>query len=126
MEAIRLDVFLWATRKFKTRSLASDFCKKDRVKVNGIVAKASRKIYPGDMLEVVKPPVHYQYKVIRVLKKRIGAKLVDDYLEDLTPQEELDKLLIINSGGFYYRDKGSGRPTKKERRILDKYTGEED
>ena len=116
---IRIDKWLWAVRVFKTRSLAADACKKGRVFINGEIAKPARIIKIDDIIEVKKTPVLYRYKVKEVLKNRVGAKLVENYLEDLTPEQEVIKLDMIrmNLGG--YRQKGAGRPTKKERRLLD-------
>ncbi len=120
MEAQRIDKYLWAVRLFKTRSMATDACKKGRVSINGEKVKASRTINIGDVFSVNKPPIEYTYKVKEMLKNRVGAKLVNDYIEDITPQEELDKLEEIKMSKVqYYRPKGTGRPTKRDRRLLD-------
>lgn len=115
----RIDKWLWMVRIFKTRSLATEECKKGRVRINDIEVKPSREIKAGDTLTVRKPPVTYSYTVKGIPKNRIGAKLVSEYLENITPEEELVKL----EPGFMafqgYRKRGTGRPTKKERRTLD-------
>lgn len=124
MGEVRIDKWLWAVRVFKTRSLATDACKKGRVYINDEPVKPSRSIKVDDVVEVKKPPILYRYKVIELLEKRVGAKLVEKYMVDITPEQEVIKLdmMRMNLGG--YRDKGTGRPTKKERRILDKWQDE--
>ncbi|MDX9845363.1 MAG: RNA-binding S4 domain-containing protein [Tenuifilaceae bacterium] len=115
----RIDKWLWTVRIFKTRSLATEECKKGRVKVNEAEIKPSKDVKPGDIISVRKPPVVYTYKVIDIPKSRIGAKLVPNYLENLTPADELAKLepgFLAFQGA---RARGAGRPTKKERRTLD-------
>ena len=115
---LRADKFLWAVRIFKTRSIAAEACKKGRVQIGDINIKASREIKTGDDIQVTKVPVTYSYSVISIPKNRVSAKLVSDFIIDKTPEEELLKL---SSGDSFYikRDKGTGRPTKKERRIID-------
>jgi ribosome-associated heat shock protein Hsp15 len=120
MEEVRIDKWLWAVRIYKTRSLASDECKKGRVVINNDDAKPSKTIKSGDIISVRKPPVYYKYLVKKVSEKRMGAKLVDNFYEDITPQEELDKLLNKQKG-FFPTHKGMGRPTKKDRRKLDDF-----
>ncbi len=115
----RIDKWLWTVRIFKTRSIATEECKKGRVKVNEQEIKPSKDVKPGDLITVRKPPVVYSYKVKDIPKSRIGAKLVPDYLENLTPADELAKLepgFLAFQGA---RARGAGRPTKKERRTLD-------
>lgn len=115
----RIDKWLWTVRIFKTRSIATEECKKGRVKVNEAEIKPSKDVKPGDIITVRKPPVVYTYKVKDIPKSRIGAKLVPDYLENLTPADELAKLepgFLAFQGA---RARGAGRPTKKERRTLD-------
>ncbi len=107
-------------RLFKTRTEAADACKNNRVKVNNIEAKASRDVKIGDILEIRKPPATYTYKVIALIDNRQPAKNVPIYIENLTPAEELDKLTHRNLGVFVQRDKGMGRPTKKDRREIDR------
>jgi ribosome-associated heat shock protein Hsp15 len=115
----RIDKFLWAIRVFKTRSLATEACKKGKILIDGIPVKASRLAKPGDRLEVKKLPVVYSYIVKDFPKSRISAKLVTEYVQDITSPEELHKLEIKESF-FARRDRGTGRPTKKERRTIDK------
>ena len=115
----RVDKYLWAVRIFKTRTQALEACKKGRVLVNGLSAKPSKSISKEDRLEVKKPPVNYSYVIRDIPKSRLSAKLVPDFLIDLTPAEELQKLQMADDF-FIKRDRGTGRPTKKERRIIDK------
>lgn len=119
MDKVRVDKFLWAVRIFKTRSLASDACAKGRVLVDGVQTKPSKEIKGSETITVRKPPVIYSYKVKSILKSRVSAKLVAEYIEDTTSIEELDKLKI-NETLFFKRDRGTGRPTKRDRRIIDK------
>ena len=119
MEEIRLDKYLWAVRIFKTRSDAADAIRNNRVTVNNSYAKPSREVKIGDILAVRRQAVTYQYKVLDLVSSRQGAKLVPNYCLDITPQEELDKLNAPRETIFVFRDRGTGRPTKKERRELD-------
>ena len=119
MEDIRLDKYLWCIRVYKTRSDATDACKGNKVQVNGAVSKPSKSIKPGDLLTIRKGPVELKYKVLAALHNRVGASLVPDYAENLTPEAELDKLHAPAETFFVKRDKGAGRPTKKDRRTLD-------
>lgn len=119
---VRIDKFLWAARIFKTRSQASDACRKGRVMIDNNVARPSRIIEGKEIITVKKPPVTYTYRVICLLANRIPAKLTGDFIEDLTPEDEKQKLLFKRVGHIGYRKKGSGRPTKKERRTIDKWT----
>ena len=115
---VRIDKYLWAVRLFKTRSLAAEACKKGKVSVDDMPAKPSRTISCGDVIEVKKMPVVYSYQVLDPIEKRVGAKIVDQFVKDITSQEELQKLEMKDD--FYIkRDRGTGRPTKKERRLLD-------
>ena len=116
---VRLDKYLWCIRVFKTRSDATDACKGNKVQVNGVASKPSKEIKPGDMLVIRKGPVELSYRVKALLHARVGASLVPDYAENLTPQSELDKLHAPVETFFVKRDKGAGRPTKKDRRTLD-------
>jgi len=120
METVRIDKYLWAVRLFKTRSEAADACKSNKVKVNGVEAKASRDIKLGDVISLRKLPVIYTYKVLVLIENRQPAKNVPLYIENITPEEELAKLEKRNIGVFVRRDPGTGRPTKKERREIDK------
>lgn len=117
----RIDKWLWMLRIFKTRSLATEECKKGRVKVNDTEAKPSKEVRIGDTVTVRKSPVVYSYIVKGAPKSRVGAKLVDDYLENITPEEELSKLEPDFMAFQGYRNRGLGRPTKKERRTLDEF-----
>ncbi len=117
----RLDKFLWAIRVYKTRSEATEACKSGKVQVNGTEAKPSKEIKESDIITVRKGSVHYQYRVIIPIGNRQGAKAVSQFAEDITPQEELDKLNAPFETIFVKRDRGTGRPTKKERRDLEKF-----
>ena len=119
----RIDKFLWAVRVFKTRSLAAEACKKGRIIVEGIPVKPSREIKKDDIILVRKLPVIYTYKVKELLENRVSAQRVPIYIEDLTSVEELNRLKVKDTV-FYTREKGTGRPTKKERRMLDKMIDE--
>ncbi|MBQ3605926.1 MAG: RNA-binding S4 domain-containing protein [Muribaculaceae bacterium] len=124
----RIDKWLWAMRVFKTRTIATDACKKGRVTIgdtaSGIVAKPSRLIKIGDIINVRKPPITYSFRVKALTENRLGAKLVPDYLENITPQSEYDLLEVVKISGFIDRRKGLGRPTKREGRELAKFTQE--
>lgn len=115
----RMDKFLWAIRVYKTRALATDACKKGKILIEGASVKASRLVKMGDIIEVKKPPVVYSYVVIDFPKSRVSAKLVCEFVQDTTSPEELKKL-DSNESFFIKRDRGAGRPTKKERRSIDK------
>lgn len=115
----RIDKYLWCIRVFKSRGEATDACKGGKVKVAGQEAKPSREIKPGDTIEVRKGPVIYTYKVLGEVDKRQGAALVPRYAENLTPESELAKLNAPHESFFVTRDRGAGRPTKKERRQMD-------
>jgi ribosome-associated heat shock protein Hsp15 len=115
----RIDKWLWAVRIFKTRSQASEACRKGRIIINGIQVKPSRDIKAGEIILIRKPPAVYTYRVKSLLQKRQSARLARECYEDLTSVEELNKLKI-NETLFFKRDRGAGRPTKKERRTLDK------
>ena len=116
---VRLDKWLWAVRVFKTRSDAADACRTNRVLVNDSYAKPSREVKVGDEITVKKMPVVYQYRVVELVSSRQPAKNVPLYAADITPQSELDKLNVPRETIFIVRDRGTGRPTKKERRELD-------
>jgi ribosome-associated heat shock protein Hsp15 len=117
---IRVDKFLWSVRLFKTRNIASDECRKGRILINNIQVKPSRIVMKGEIIVVKKPPVVYSFRVLEPIENRVSAKLVDSFIEDLTPEEEKEKLNIRLSSGLVFRDKASGRPTKKERREIDR------
>lgn len=124
MSEVRVDKWLWAVRVFKTRSIATDACKKNRVSINGSPAKASRGVHIGDIVSVRKPPIEYSFKVLALLGNRVGAKLVPEYMENVTPREQYEILELQKISGFVDRAKGLGRPTKKERRDLDQFSQE--
>ena len=119
MDEIRLDKYLWAVRIFKTRSDAADAVRNNKVTVNGSYAKPSREVKLGDVIAVRKQQVNYSYKVLDLVSSRQPAKNVPLYCLDITPQEELAKLNVPRETIFVFRDRGTGRPTKKERRELD-------
>ena len=120
MESVRIDKFLWSVRIYKTRTIAAEECEKHRVLINGLEVKPSRHVKAGDRLIVKKLPVVYIYDVIQLIDKRQPASLVKNYIVDTTPQEELDKAEMNRMTTFVQRDRGAGRPTKKERRVLEK------
>lgn len=119
MDDIRLDKYLWAVRVFKTRSDAADAIRNNRVLVNDAYAKPSREVKIGDRISVRRQAVTYQYKVLDLVSSRQGAKNVPQYCLDITPEEERAKLNVPRETIFVFRDRGTGRPTKKERRELD-------
>ena len=118
-DTARIDKYLWAVRVFKTRTEATDACKGNKVKVDGVAVKPSRPVKLGNTIEVRKGSVQYIYKVKALLENRVGARLVPEYAENLTPQSELDKLRAPVETFFLKRDRGMGRPTKKDRRDMD-------
>lgn len=111
-------------RIFKTRTIAAEACKKGRVMVGDVAVKPSRTVKPGDIVSVRKPPVTYSFRVKAVTENRLGAKLVPDYMENITPQSQLDLLDVIKISGFIDRRKGLGRPTKREGRQLEEFTSQ--
>lgn len=124
---VRIDKWIWAMRIFKTRTLSTDACKKGRVSIGRdpeVIAKPSRMVKVGDIVNVRKPPITYTFKVKALTENRLGAKLVPEYLENLTPQSQYDMLDVIRISGFVDRRKGLGRPTKREGRELSKFTQE--
>jgi ribosome-associated heat shock protein Hsp15 len=125
MNEVRIDKWLWATRIFKTRSIAADACKKNRVSVGDVQVKASRMIKPGDVVSVRKPPITFSFRVLDVTANRMGAKLVSRYLENITPPEQYEIMEMNKISGFVDRARGLGRPTKKDRRELDDFKGED-
>jgi len=120
MNTVRIDKYLWAIRAFKTRSEAAEACRSGKVYVNGSQVKSSKEIKKSDEIEVRKGAVHYKYLVVEPIDKRQGAKLVDQFATNVTPQSELDKLVAPVETIFLKRERGSGRPTKKERRDIDR------
>lgn len=123
-DQVRIDKWLWAVRVFKTRSIATDACKKGRVTIDGQSAKPSRILKPGEIVKVRKNPVTYSYKVKQLIGKRVGAKLVPEYMEDITPASELEILEMQKNMSWFERERGTGRPTKKERRDIDRLKGD--
>lgn len=117
----RIDKWLWAARIFKTRTIASDACKNGRVQINGVQVKPSRSVKAGDTVSVKKPPVTYSYKVLQCIENRVGAKLVPEILENVTDPKQYELLEMSRISGFIDRARGTGRPTKKERRALDDF-----
>ena len=122
MTEVRVDKWLWATRIFKTRTIATDACKLGRVTIDGVCVKPSRLIKVGDKISVRKPPVTYTFQVLGVLQNRVGAKLVPNYLKNITTPDQLQLLEMVKIDGFVNRQKGLGRPTKKEGREMKEFT----
>ena len=123
----RIDKWLWAMRIFKTRTVATDSCKKGRVSIgpsadSSVTVKPSRLIKVDDIVHVRKPPVTYTFRVLALTENRLGAKLVPEYMENITPQSQLDLLEVVKISGFVDRRKGLGRPTKREGRELSRFT----
>jgi ribosome-associated heat shock protein Hsp15 len=117
---IRIDKFLWSVRIYKTRSIASDECRKGRILIDNIQVKPSRLVSANEVIIVKKPPVNYSFRIKEPIENRVSAKLVENFIEDLTSEEEKAKLDVKQSLGLGIRDRGTGRPTKKERRLIDK------
>ncbi len=117
---MRADKFLWSVRLYKTRSIASEACKAGKVTINNVEVKPSRTIVKGETIVLKKSPVTYTYRVIDLAGNRVSAKLAAQFIEDLTPKEELAKLEFNRSTATGFRQKGTGRPTKKDRRVIDK------
>ena len=123
MAEVRIDKWMWATRIFKTRTIAAEACKKNRVMIQGANVKASRMIKVGDVIQVRKPPITYSFKVLEVTERRMGAKMVPQYLENVTTADQYEILELNRISGFVDRAKGMGRPTKKDRRELEQFAG---
>ena len=121
---MRIDKYLWCIRFYKTRSIATEACKKSHVKVNGSIAKPSRAVYPTDKIELRKDQINYQIIVNDLPPNRISAKLVDIYRTDVTPKEAFETQELLKYSQDYYRKKGTGRPTKKDRRDIDDFYNE--
>ncbi len=118
---MRIDKFLWAVRFYKTRNVAADAIKKNHVRINGIAAKPSKEVFGGDILEIRKNQINYKILVLDTPKSRVGAKLVPQYIKDQTPKEAFEHRELLQSAKDYYRKKGTGRPTKKDRRDLEDF-----
>ncbi len=123
---MRIDKYLWSTRYYKTRNLAATACKKGQIKVNGQVAKPSREIYPADTLIVRKDQINYELVVLDIPESRVGPKLVDIYRKDTTSKEVLEHHALLQATKEQYRKKGTGRPTKKERRDIEDFAAPEE
>lgn len=122
-EQLRIDKYLWAMRLFKTRSLASDALRSGRVKMNGCPVKASHEVRVGEVYELTIDQLHKVVRVKELQHSRVGAKLVEQYMDDLTPQEEYERIQMVRQFGFEKRDRGIGRPTKRDRRDIDNLKG---
>lgn len=120
----RIDKWLWAARIFKTRTIAAAACKKGQVSMNGTTLKASRTIKAGDVVSVRKPPITYSFRVLQPIERRVGAKLIPEILENVTTADQYELLEMNKISGFIGRAKGTGRPTKKDRRNLDDFQNE--
>ena len=120
----RIDKWLWAMRVFKTRSIATEACKKGRVMMGGNSVKPSKMIKVGDEIDVKKPPVTFRFKVLKLANNRLGAKLVPEYMENITPASQYEILEMAKISGFVDRRKGLGRPTKRESRELSRFAEE--
>ena len=118
LSEVRIDKWLWAVRIFKTRTIATEACKKGRVSIAGVTVKPSRTIKVGDVIDVRKPPVTYSFRVLDLAENRMGAKLVPNFMENITPPEQYELLELIRISGFVDRQKGLGRPTKRDGRAL--------
>ncbi|MDX1314016.1 MAG: S4 domain-containing protein [Eudoraea sp.] len=118
---MRIDKFLWCTRYFKTRNQATTACQKGQVRINDQVVKPSREVYPMDSIVVRKNQIDYQMEVLDIPESRVGAKLVNLYRKDTTPEESLKHNELLQHAKDYYRKKGTGRPTKKDRRDIEDY-----
>ena len=119
----RIDKWLWAARIFKTRSLAADACKNGRVTISGTNVKPSHMVKVGETVCVRKPPVTYSYKILKTIEQRVGAKLIPEVYENVTTADQYELLEMNRISGFVDRARGTGRPTKKERRSLDAFIG---
>lgn len=122
IKEVRIDRWLWAVRIFKTRTIAADACKKNRVSVAGVNAKPAKMIKIGDRIEVRKPPITFTFEVLDLSENRMGAKLVPGFVKNVTPPEEMEVLKMKQMAGFVDRARGTGRPTKKDRRDLLDFT----
>ena len=123
MNEARIDKWLWAARIFKTRSIAVDAIKNGRVTIQGVNVKPSRMVKEGEVVSVRKPPVTYSFKILKTIEQRVGAKLLPEIYENVTPADQYELLEMNRISGFINRQRGTGRPTKKERRALDEFVG---
>lgn len=122
-EVARIDKWLWAARIFKTRSIAADACKNGRVTIDGVNVKPSHTVKAGEVVAVRKPPVTYSFKILKTIEQRVGAKLLPEIYENVTPPDQYELLEMNRISGFVNRARGTGRPTKKDRRALDEFVG---
>lgn len=122
MGEVRVDKWLWAVRIFKTRTIAAEACKKGRVMIDGVAIKPSRNVRVGDIIEVKKPPITFSFKVLALADKRMGAKLVPGFMENVTTPDQYELMELNKLSGYIDRQRGTGRPTKKERRDLEQFT----
>lgn len=123
MNEARIDKWLWASRIFKTRTIAADAGKNGRVMVNDVNVKPSRMVKVGDKISVRKPPVTYSFRILKAIEQRVGAKLLPEIYENITTPDQYELLEMNRISGFVNRQRGTGRPTKKERRALDEFVG---
>lgn len=121
MEEARIDKWLWASRIFKTRSIAADACKNGRVTIEGVNVKPSRMVKVGETVSVRKPPITYSFRILKTIEQRVGAKLLPEIYENVTALEQYELLEMTRISGFVDRARGTGRPTKKDRRSLDAF-----
>lgn len=121
-DTVRIDKWLWAMRLYKTRSLASEACQKGHISIAGVEVKPSRDLKVGDVIYVRKSPVTYHYRVLALTSNRLGAQLVPEYMENITPVENLEILEMQKYMQWSERDRGAGRPTKKDRREMERFT----
>lgn len=121
MESVRLDKYLWSIRLYKTRALASEACRAGRIKMAGQVLKASHDVKIGETYDILQDQLHKVIQVKELLGNRISAKLIENYFTDLTPQEEYERIQLARQYGFERRDRGVGRPTKKDRRTIEEF-----
>lgn len=121
MEEARIDKWLWASRIFKTRSIAADACKNGRVTIAGLNVKPSRMVKVGETVSVRKPPITYSFRILKTIEQRVGAKLLPEIYENVTAPEQYELLEMTRISGFVDRARGTGRPTKKDRRSLDAF-----
>jgi ribosome-associated heat shock protein Hsp15 len=126
MEEARIDKWLWAARIFKTRTIAADACKNGRVTIDGVNVKPSRMVKCGETVSVRKPPITYSFRILKTIEQRVGAKLLPEIYQNVTAPEEYELLEMTRISGFVNRARGTGRPTKKDRRSLDAFISEMD
>lgn len=120
-DVARIDKWLWAARIFKTRSIAADACKNGRVTISGVNVKPSHTVKAGEVVSVKKPPITYSFKILKTIEQRVGAKLIPEIYENVTDAKQYELLEMSRISGFVDRARGTGRPTKKERRALDAF-----